>query len=84
MGKKPSLKGKGADLFFGDKKNNKEIDKDSSKEIHSVKATFYLTDKENLLLEEMKFKRLIKGIKADKSALVREAINLLAEQELNG
>lgn len=42
-----------------------------------VKATFYLTEDDIMLLEHIRLARRGKGIRLDKSALVREAIKLL-------
>jgi hypothetical protein len=43
-----------------------------------VKATFYLTPELVLKLEQIRFDRLQRGERIDKSALVREAIERLA------
>jgi hypothetical protein len=42
-----------------------------------IKATFYLTQDHIMQLERIRLERKLKGIKVDKSALVREAIDLL-------
>lgn len=42
-----------------------------------VKATFYLTDADILCLEQVRLERKRRGMKVDKSALVREAIKML-------
>jgi hypothetical protein len=44
-----------------------------------IKATFYLTQEHIMKLERIRLKRKQNGIKVDKSALVREAIELLEE-----
>ncbi len=46
-----------------------------------VKATFYLTPDLVLKLEQVRLSRKRRGEKIDKSALVREAIGLLAEED---
>jgi hypothetical protein len=45
-----------------------------------VKATFYLSPGHVMRLEQVRLARLQKGEKVDKSALVREAIDLLASE----
>ena len=45
-----------------------------------VKATFYLSPGHVMRLEQVRLARLQKGEKVDKSALVREAIDLLANE----
>lgn len=44
-----------------------------------IKATFYLTQEHIMKLERIRLKRKQNGIKVDKSALVREAIDLLGD-----
>lgn len=44
-----------------------------------VKATFYLRSEDVVLLEEIRLERLKRGQRIDKSALVREALNLLKQ-----
>lgn len=44
-----------------------------------IKATFYLTQEHIMKLEHIRIGRKQKGTKVDKSALVREAIDLLVE-----
>jgi hypothetical protein len=44
-----------------------------------IKATFYLRQEHIMKLERIRLKRKQNGIKIDKSALVREAIDLLEE-----
>lgn len=45
-----------------------------------VKATFYITQTQVIALEELKLKLRKQGEKADKSELIRRAIDLLIEQ----
>jgi hypothetical protein len=52
---------------------------DAGKPAHLVKATFYLTPALVMKLEEIRFARMRGGERVDKSALVREAIELLTE-----
>jgi hypothetical protein len=46
-----------------------------------VRATFYLRREDVLLLEELRLAAIRRGEKADKSALVREALALLQQQK---
>lgn len=46
-----------------------------------VKATFYISSGDQWKLELIKLQRLQRGEKVDKSALIREAIGLLASME---
>jgi|GEM_PF-1642792 len=80
MGRRPSVKGKGVDIFFDQTAKQQDSSEKKQPPIPTVKATFYLTEKEFLLLEELKLQRLKRGEKTDKSALVREAICLLAKK----
>lgn len=43
------------------------------------KFTYYLTDAQDMKLEQIRLARRARGISVDKSALVREAIDLLQE-----
>ena len=43
------------------------------------KATYYITPDHDMKLEQIRMARRRKGIRVDKSALIREAINLLQE-----
>jgi len=52
---------------------------DTGKPERLVKATFYLTPALVMRLEEIRFARMRRGERTDKSALVREAIGLLPE-----
>ena len=55
--------------------NSKPVSQPASKPVPQlVKATFYLTPENIMQLEQLRLERLQKGEKADKSALVREAI----------
>jgi len=47
------------------------------------KGTFYLEPEHHLTLDELKLSLRKRQIKTDKSQLVRTAIELLAEQEIN-
>jgi len=82
VAKKPSIKGKGADIFFGDKKPVKQqTGKPASQQASKmVKATFYLTNEANIALEKIKLKRLENGEKIDKSSLIVEAVQLLKDK----
>ncbi len=94
MGKKPSIKGKGLDALLGEiQQDSKELKqqeiktayKQNSKPIKKenlIKRTFYITEEEDLILEEIKLRRRERGEKVDKSGLIREAIRLLAAKEL--
>lgn len=42
-----------------------------------VKATFYLTEADIMQLEQIRLARRSRGVRVDKSALIREAIRLL-------
>jgi tartrate dehydratase alpha subunit/fumarate hydratase class I-like protein len=77
------MKGMGADAFF-----ETPVSQDTSipvKQLNDkveealVKATFYLTQDHIMKLERIKLARKQKGKRIDKSALVREAIDLLSE-----
>lgn len=46
---------------------------------NEFKATYYITSELDMKLERIRFERLKRGIATDKSALVREAIDLLPE-----
>lgn len=64
-------------------KNNTQIQPEQDNagaEQELVKATFYLTPAHVIALEELKLKLRKQGEKADKSELVRRAIDLLIEQ----
>ena len=80
MGRRPSVKGKGVDIFFNQTAKQQNSLKEKQQAVSTVKATFYLTGKEVVLLEEIKLQRLKKGERTDKSALVREAICLFAKE----
>ena len=53
---------------------------DSTPVSQLVKATFYLSPDHVMRLEQVRLVRLQKGEKVDKSTLVREAIDLLANE----
>ncbi len=82
MAKKPSIRGKGADIFFGNKKSPKQAADSPVKQhtVKMVKTTFYLTDEANLILEKVKLKLLEDGNKINKSSLVSKAIRLLGNK----
>ena len=78
MAKRPSMRGMGADAFFASTAEAPAPQQDSTPAPQFVKATFYLTPELILKLEQVRFDRLQRGEKTDKSALVREAIERLA------
>jgi hypothetical protein len=45
-----------------------------------MKATYYITPEQDLKLEQIRLARRERGQRVDKSALIREAINLLVNQ----
>jgi hypothetical protein len=81
--KRTSMKGMGADAFFETPVSQhtsipaKQLDDKVKEEL--VKATFYLTQDHIMKLERIRLVRKQKGKRIDKSALVREAIDLLSE-----
>ena len=88
MAKRESMRGRGADAFYSDRPTtqhasmpaNQQISKPTASETADlVKATFYLTPAQILKLEQLRLNRRQQGQKADKSALVREAIDALTE-----
>ena len=93
MGKKPSIKGKGLDALLGEtQQNSKEVKQQEIRTAEQqnsrtaekeklIKRTFYITEEEDLILEEIKLRRRERGEKIDKSGLIREAIKLLAAKE---
>ena len=82
MSKRRSMRGMGADAFFATPASQQNVlpaeqhTNDSTPPM--VKATFYLTPELVLKLEQLRFDRLRRGERVDKSALVREAIDRLA------
>lgn len=78
MAKRTSMRGMGADAFFAPSAETPAPQQDSMPAAQFVKATFYLTPELILKLEQVRFDRLQRGEKTDKSALVREAIERLA------
>ena len=56
--------------------DSKPVKQDTSK---PVKATYYITPEHDMKLERIRLARRARGVNIDKSALVREAIDLLAE-----
>jgi len=81
--KRTSMKGMGADAFFETPVSQstsipvKQLSDKVDEEL--VKATFYLTHDHIMKLERIRLARKQKGKRIDKSALVREAIDLLGE-----
>jgi hypothetical protein len=81
--KRTSMKGMGADAFFETPVSQhtsipaKQLDDKVKEEL--VKATFYLTQDHIMKLERIRLAQKQKGKRVDKSALVREAIDLLSE-----
>ena len=60
---------------------SKPASQDTSKPvIQLIKATFYLSPEQIMKLEQLRLARLQQGEKIDKSALVREAIDLLTSK----
>ena len=49
-----------------------------------AKTTVYMTDEDEILLNELLIKRLRERRKTDKSALLSEGIRLLFEKEIEG
>lgn len=52
---------------------------DTSKTV-LMKGTYYITPEHDMKLERIRLERRQKGVKVDKSALIREAIDLLIEE----
>ena len=82
MSKRQSMRGMGADAFFATPTSQQDAlpakQQTSPAMPPMVKATFYLTPELVLKLEQLRFDRLQRGERVDKSALVREAIDRLA------
>ncbi len=89
--KRISMKGMGADTFFEtpvNQQDSKQTDQYTDKPVSGLngsankeltKATFYLTQQHIMKLERIRLERKQAGRKVDKSALVREAIDLFEE-----
>jgi hypothetical protein len=81
--KRTSMKGMGADAFFETPVSQRTSipakQPNDGVEEKLVKATFYLTQDHIMKLERIRLARKQKGKRIDKSALVREAIDLLSE-----
>ncbi len=77
MPKRQSMKGMGADAFFGQSADTPANQQAIGPASQLVKATFYLTPDLVMKLEQIRFERLQRGERVDKSALVREAIQTL-------
>ena len=56
------------------------VQQDTSK-LQLMKATYYITPAQDLRLERMRMARREQGERVDKSALIREAIDLLTGRE---
>jgi hypothetical protein len=82
--------------FFGSPDNGTPVEQQdstpvsqhSSKTVHQLtskpalkKYTYYLTDAQDMKLEQIRLARRGRGVNVDKSALVREAIDQLQESE---
>ncbi len=68
-----------------DQQTSKPVEQYTGKPVNQqlIKATFYLTNEHIAALEEVRLKIMrATGERKDKSALVREAIDLLAKQRL--
>jgi hypothetical protein len=77
--KRTSMQGMGTDTFFSERQASEATSPSTSTPAMGlVKATFYLTPDLVMKLEEVRMARLREGLKIDKSALVREAIERLA------
>ena len=77
--KRTTMRGMGQDAFFSSQSASDPASQQAAKTASDlVKATFYLTQDLVMKLEEVRMKRLRDGVKMDKSALVREAIEQLA------
>ncbi len=89
--KRISMKGMGADTFFEtpvNQQDSKQADQHTDKPVSGLtgntnkeltKVTFYLTQQHIMKLECIRLERKQAGRKVDKSALVREAIDLFEE-----
>ena len=93
MAKRQSMRGMGTDAFFNTPPAatpaepsganvvlpaSQHASKSASTD-ELVKATFYLTPGQIMKLEQLRLTRRQQGHKVDKSALVREAIDALAD-----
>ncbi len=81
MSKRTSMRGMGTDAFFAaptrQRASTPVPQQDGIPSSQLVKATFYLTPELVLKLEQIRYERLQRGERIDKSALVREAIDQL-------
>ena len=81
MSKRTSMRGMGTDAFFAPPTRQRAStpvpQQDGIPPSQLVKATFYLTPELVLKLEQIRYERLQRGERIDKSALVREAIDQL-------
>jgi hypothetical protein len=66
--------------------NSIPVYQDTSKQVHQeagkpefMKATYYITSEQDMKLERIRLIRRQQGVKVDKSALIREAIDYLLE-----
>src|SRR6266516_5255062 len=65
---------------------SKTVNQDTSEQVNQnagkvefMKATYYITPEQDMKLERMRLARRQRGVKVDKSALIREAIDQLLE-----
>lgn len=79
--KRPELKG--MDAFMQPPPEEEPANQDTSMPVDQrtglMKATYYITPEDDMKLERIRLARRRRGIKTDKSALIREAIDLLPE-----
>ena len=87
--------GSGSDNFFPPARVEQTVEQDTSEQVHHnnsvpakqdtsipvelMKGTYYITPEHDMKLEQVRIARKRRGIKVDKSALIREAIDLLQE-----
>jgi hypothetical protein len=89
--------GKGVDAFFEETEDTQDVkgqqDDKSARQHDDVqtkqafapdlkRATFYIRPEQDIKIEELKLELTRGGVNTNKSELVREAIDLLAEQDL--
>lgn len=63
---------------------SREVQKDTSEPVEKqagklIKASYYISESDDWKLEQIRIQRRRRGVKIDKSALIREAIGLLQE-----
>jgi hypothetical protein len=97
--KSMAVTGKGVNAFFEEKtakqttatsiQDDKAVSKHTSKDVEQQsdidlqRATFYIAPEQHTQLEELRIKLRKHKIKTNKSELVRIAIDLLAEQDVD-